>query len=178
MQRNALDSDVGQFVTPRRTAFTGSLATRVAWERFRAAAHLVYMGAWDSFDTPDAGGWTRSDGYRDAWMPSLSLFWQPVPWLEWDAYAKRSYRLPSFNDLYYSQVGNSSLVPESALQFGTDLRCFGAGGAWRWEARLSPYYNRVSDKIVAIPTSSQFRWTMLNIGQVDVTGLDTKAEAG
>ena len=178
VQRNALDSDVGQFVTPRRTAFTGSLATRVAWERFRAAAHLVYMGAWDSFDTPDAGGWTRSDGYRDAWMPSLSLFWQPVPWLEWDAYAKRSYRLPSFNDLYYSQVGNSSLVPESALQFGTDLRCFGAGGAWRWEARLSPYYNRVSDKIVAIPTSSQFRWTMLNIGQVDVTGLDTKAEAG
>ena len=178
VQRNALDSDVGQFVTPRRTAFTGSLATRVAWERFRAAAHLVYMGAWDSFDTPDAGGWTRSDGYQDAWMPSLSLFWQPVPWLEWDAYAKRSYRLPSFNDLYYSQVGNSSLVPESALQFGTDLRCFGAGGAWRWEVRLSPYYNRVSDKIVAIPTSSQFRWTMLNIGKVDVTGLDTKAEAG
>ena len=178
LQRNALDSDVGQFVTPRRTAFTGSLATRVAWERFRAAAHLVYMGAWDSFDTPDAGGWTRSDGYRDAWMPSLSLFWQPVPWLEWDAYAKRSYRLPSFNDLYYSQVGNSSLVPESALQFGTDLRCSGAGGAWRWEVRLSPYYNRVSDKIVAIPTSSQFRWTMLNIGKVDVTGLDSKAEAG
>ena len=178
VQRNALDSDVGQFVTPRRTAFIGSLATRVAWERFRAAAHLVYMGAWDSFDTPDAGGWTRSDGYRDAWMPSLSLFWQPVPWLEWDAYAKRSYRLPSFNDLYYSQVGNSSLVPESALQFGTDLRCFGAGGAWRWEVRLSPYYNRVSDKIVAIPTSSQFRWTMLNIGKVDVTGLDSKAEAG
>ena len=178
LQRNALDSDVGQFVTPRRTAFTGSLATRVAWERFRAAAHLVYMGAWDCFDSPDAGGWTRSDAFRDAWMPSLSLFWQPVPFLEWDAYAKRSYRLPSFNDLYYSQVGNSSLVPESALQFGTDLRIFGAGGLWRWEARLSPYYNRVSDKIVAIPTSSQFRWTMLNIGQVDVTGLDTKAEAG
>ena len=47
-----------------------------------------------------------------------------------------------------------------------------------WEFRLSPYYNRVSDKIVAIPTSSQFRWTMLNIGVVDVTGLDVKALAG
>ena len=178
LQRNALDSDAGQFVTPRRTAFTGALATRVAWECFRAAAHLVYMGAWDVFDTPVAGGWSRENGYRDAWMPSLSLFWQPLPGLEWDAYAKRSYRLPSFNDLYYSQMGNSSLVPESALQFGTDLRLSGGHASWNYELRLSPYYNRVSDKIVAIPTSSQFRWTMLNIGTVDVTGLDIKAETG
>ena len=36
----------------------------------------------------------------------------------------------------------------------------------------------MDDKIVAIPTSSQFRWTMLNIGRVDVTGLDVKADAG
>ena len=177
LQRNALDSDVGQFVTPRRTAFTGALATRVAWERFRAAAHLVYMGAWDCFDSPDAGGWTRENGYRDAWMPSLSLFWSPLEGLEWDAYAKRSYRLPSFNDLYYSQMGNSSLVPESALQFGTDLRYTYWPRPWYWEARVSPYYNRVSDKIVAIPTSSQFRWTMLNIGVVDVLGMDVKAKA-
>ena len=178
LQRSALDSDVGQFVTPRRTVFTGALATRVAWERFRAAAHLVYMGAWDFFDTPGAGGWSRTDGYRDAWMPSVSVFWQILPGLEWDAYAKRSYRLPSFNDLYYSQMGNSSLVPESALQFGTDLRYAGGSAPWRWESRMSPYYNRVSDKIVAIPTASQFRWTMLNIGIVDVAGLDAKAQAG
>ncbi len=178
LQRNALDSDVGQFVTPRRTVFTGALATRVAWDRFRAAAHLVYMGAWDSFDTPQAGGWSRENGYRDAWMPSLSLFWEPVPGLEVDAYAKRSYRLPSFNDLYYSQMGNSALIPESALQFGTDLRLSGSSAPWSYAFRLSPYYNRVSDKIVAIPTSSQFRWTMLNIGIVDVTGLDVKAQAG
>ena len=177
LQRNALDSDVGQFVTPRRTSFTGALATRLAWERFRIAAHWVYMGAWDCFESPSAGGWSRENGYRDAWMPSLSLFWKPAGWIELDAYAKRSYRLPSFNDLYYSQMGNSSLDPESAFQLGTDIRFSGGLGPWRFESRLSPYYNRVSDKIVAIPTSSQFRWTMLNIGLVDVTGVDVKAEA-
>ena len=178
-QYNTLDSDVGQFVSPRRSSYTGALATRVAWEAFRAAAHLVYMGAWDLFDTPAAGGWTRENTYRDAWMPSLSLFWRPLRFLEFDAYAKRSYRLPSFNDLYYSQMGNSSLVPEQAEQFGVDVRLDGRipGSAVRWDMRLSPYFNRVSNKIVAIPTSSQFRWTMLNIGLVDVTGLDTKAEA-
>ena len=175
LQRNALDSDVGQFVTPRRTTFTGALATRVAWDKIRAAAHLVYMGVWDTFDTPDAGGWSRSNGYRDAWMPSLSLFWSPFKWLEVDGYAKRSYRLPSFNDLYYSQMGNSTLVPESALQFGSDFRLSFKHNVWAYDVRFSPYYNRVTDKIVAIPTSSQFRWTMLNIGTVDVTGFDIKS---
>lgn len=175
LQRNALDSDVGQFVTPRRTTFTGALATRMTWDKFRAAAHLVYMGAWDTFDTPEAGGWSRANNYRDAWMPSLSLFWSPLKCLEVDSYAKRSYRLPSFNDLYYSQMGNSSLVPESALQFGSDIRLSFKRNSWLFDVRFSPYYNRVTDKIVAIPTSSQFRWTMLNIGTVDVSGLDVKA---
>ena len=177
VQRNALDSDVGQFVTPRRTTLTGVLATRLVWSRFRAAAHLVYQGAWDSFRTPSAGGWSRSNTYRDSWMPSLSLFWAPLPWLEADAFVKRTYRLPSFNDLYYSLMGNASLEPEAALQVGVDLRASLRPGAWQLELRASPYYNRVSNKIVAIPTLSQFRWTMLNIGLVDITGADIKASA-
>ena len=175
VQHNALDSDVGQFVTPRRTTFTGALATRLVWERFRAAAHVVYQGAWDTFDSPSAGGWSRENMYRDSWMPSLSLFWAPLKWLEADAFVKKSYRLPSFNDLYYSLMGNSNLVPEEALQTGADLRLKGGRGPWRGELRVSPYYNRVSNKIVAIPTLSQFRWTMLNIGLADITGADVKA---
>ena len=176
VQYNTLASDVGQFVSPHRTTFTGALATRGVWEKFRVAAHLVYMGAWDSFDNPDAGGWSRNNSYRDAWMPSVSLFWSPNRWIEVDAFAKRSYRLPSFNDLYYSQMGNAALVPESASQVGSDFRFFYRHADWFGELRLSPYYNTIRDKIVAIPTSSQFRWTMLNIGKVDVTGLDAKAE--
>lgn len=175
-QHNALDSDVGQFVTPRRISYTGALATRVAWNKFRAAAHLVYMGAWDEFDTPNAGGWTRDNMYRDAWMPSLSLYYAPAKWIEMDTFVKRSYRLPSFNDLYYTLMGNSNLVPESAFQFGADFRFHHSFKGWSGELRFSPYYNQVDNKIVAIPTSSQFRWTMLNIGKVDIAGLDAKAD--
>ena len=176
LQYNALQSDMGQFVTPRRTVFTGALSTRVVRKRIRAAAHLVYQGAWDRFLTPAAGGWTRENTYRDAWMPSVSLYYAPLEGLEIDAFVKRSYRLPSFNDLYYSLVGNAALEPESAAQAGVDIRTAGKKGRWSWEGRLSPYFNRVDDKIVAIPTSSQFRWTMLNIGRVDVTGLDVKVD--
>ena len=178
LQHNTLDSDAGQFVSPRRTVLTAALASRLVWERFRAAAHIVYLGAWDEFDNPAAGGWSRENAYRHAWMPSLSLFYSPAGWLETEAFVRRSYRLPSFNDLYYTQMGNSKLEPESAFQTGVNLRAAGTAGAWTWQARLSPYYNRVENKIVAIPTVSQFRWTMLNIGIVDVTGVDAKVGIG
>ena len=178
LQYNTLDSDMGQFVKPRRAAFTGALATLLTWDKFRAEAHMAYTGVWDWYGQHNAGGWSRENTYRDAWMPSLSLYFAPARWLEIDAFAKRTYRLPSFNDLYYSLMGNSALVPESAAQLGLDIRMSAKAGAWDWEARISPYYNHVDDKIVAIPTSSQFRWTMLNIGKVDVTGLDAKVLVG
>ena len=172
IQYNSLDSDAGQFVHPKRTTFTGALATRAVWPRFRAAAHMAYTGAEDRFDTPKAGGWSRTDRRRHAWMPSVSVSWNPAGWMEADAFAKRTYRLPSFNDLYYSLIGNASLTPESAVQYGADLRLSLVSRKMKLAFRLSPYYNHVSDKIVAIPTSSQFRWTMLNIGQADITGVD------
>ena len=178
IRHSALDSDAGQSVTPRRTELTGALATRLVWEKFRASAHIAYLGAWDRFDTPSAGGWSRGNAFRGAWMPSLNLFYTPFKWLELSAFARRSYRLPSFNDLYYSLMGNSALSPESAQQIGADIRAHATSGRWSFALRLSPYNNQVKDKIVAIPTSSQFRWTMLNIGKVDVNGLDAKAEGG
>ena len=177
-QHNALTSDVGQFVHPRRNTLTAVLATRLVRESFRLAAHLVYQGAWDHFDARNAGGWTRENGYRSAWMPSLSVFYNPFPWLEADAFVKRSYRLPSFNDLYYSLMGNSQLEAESAFQTGLNLRFRGGRREWNWSLLLSPYYNRVANKIVAIPTSSQFRWTMLNLGLADITGADLRARGG
>ena len=60
-QYNVLDSDVGQFVNPRRGVLTTALASRLIWEQFRAAGHIAYMRAWDFFDSRNAGGWTREN---------------------------------------------------------------------------------------------------------------------
>ena len=164
LQWNGLESDAWQNASPRRLCFTGALAARYRADFFRMDANLAYINARDAGTEPA----------RSAWMPSLSVAWEPFEWMELDAFAKRSYRLPSFNDLYYSLMGNSELRPESAFQSGADLYVHSSSGVWRWEGRISPYYNRVSEKIVAIPTVSQFRWTMLNIGLADIAGLDLK----
>ncbi len=177
-QYNKLDADVAAFVHPQRVSAIAALATRFHWEKANLAAHLVYQGAWDGYDAKNAGAWTRENTFRQAWMPSLSAFYRPLEWLEMDAFAKLSYRLPTFNDLYYALIGNTNLRPESAMQLGLNLYFQLRTGPWTASLRLSPYFNRVRDKIVAIPTSSQFRWSMLNIGIVEVLGGDVKAAGG
>lgn len=42
-------------------------------------------------------------------------------------------------------------------------------------ATLDGYYNRVKDKIVAIPSKNLFVWSMLNFGKVEMSGLDATA---
>ena len=176
LQGNTLDSPAA----PRRLTFTGALATRLLLPKLRFAAHLAWQGAWDWFASRQPGGWAQDDAWRHALMPSVSAAWTPLAWLEASAFIRRTFRMPSFNDLYYTLIGNSALSPESASQIGLDLRFQGgrpldSSRSLAWSVRISPYYNKVQDKIVAIPTSSQFRWTMLNIGIVDITGLDVKA---
>jgi outer membrane receptor protein involved in Fe transport len=90
------------------------------------------------------------------------------------SFVKRSYRMPSFNDLYYTLVGNSNLAPEDAWQYDLsfDFRK-GISSAWSLAAKADFYYNSVKDKIIAIPTSNQFRWTMFNIGKTEILGSET-----
>jgi outer membrane receptor protein involved in Fe transport len=36
------------------------------------------------------------------------------------------------------------------------------------------YYEKVKEKLVAVPTYSQFRWSMMNIGETEIYGLEAK----
>jgi len=96
------------------------------------------------------------------------------------AYVKQSFRMPTFNDLYYTDMGNANLVPESALQYDAGFalnKHFQSGFIRHAEMHFDAYYNIVHDKIVAYPKGQQFRWTMINLGKVHIKGLDIEAEA-
>ena len=95
------------------------------------------------------------------------------------AYAKRSFRMPTFNDLYYTDLGNALLSPETALQYngGLSYDHQWSGGLLRYfHLQADAYYNTVHDKIVAYPKGQQFRWTMLNLGRVHIKGIDVETE--
>lgn len=94
---------------------------------------------------------------------------------------KETYRVPNFNELYYFTVGRS-LRPEKAAQHNLGLtyhdyrhlrnrlgKHFYDGYV---NIAVNGYYNRVSDKIIAIPTQNMFLWSMTNLGEVEILGLD------
>ncbi len=98
------------------------------------------------------------------------------------AYAKRSFRMPTFNDLYYTEMGNAMLKPETALQYNVGAVYVAprtshlASRISHFRLQVDAYYNTIHDKIVAYPKGQQFRWTMLNLGKVHIKGLDVETE--
>ncbi len=115
--------------------------------------------------------------------PALFLSYRPTQLvdLRLNAFYKQSYRYPTFNDLYYTDMGNAYLKPELAKQhnvgvsFTQPFRIAEQKGS---EFRLNAdyYYNRISNKIIAYPKGQQFRWTMLNLGLVKIYGVDVNAQ--
>ena len=115
--------------------------------------------------------------------PALFLSYRPTQLvdLRLNAFYKQSYRYPTFNDLYYTDMGNAYLKPELAKQHNVGLsftQPFRIAEQKGSEFRLNAdyYYNRISDKIIAYPKGQQFRWTMLNLGLVKINGLDVNAQ--
>ena len=90
-------------------------------------------------------------------------------------FAKRSFRMPTFNDLYYTDLGNSNLKPESATQYDLGVvfnKQYNGHLLKNVQFQADGYYNTIHDKIIAYPKGQQFRWTMLNLGCVHITGID------
>ena len=115
--------------------------------------------------------------------PALFLSYRPTQLvdLRLNAFYKQSYRYPTFNDLYYTDMGNAYLKPELAKQHSVGLsftQPFRIAQQRGSEFRLNAdyYYNRISDKIIAYPKGQQFRWTMLNLGLVKINGIDINAQ--
>lgn len=106
--------------------------------------------------------------------PFVSLCWKPFKseTLRFRSFYKRAFTLPTFNDLYYNFIGNTNLNPERAHLFNLGVNYGFAVNRWMSEVSVDGFYNRIQDKIVAIPTKDLFNWSMQNIGQIQATGMD------
>ena len=173
---NKLNADLPRFAYPHRYSNYVSVATAADLGRLKIQASL--MNVW----VKDHARNVRTAKALSACTPALFVSLRPfdVQWLSLRAFAKRSYRMPTFNDLYYTDVGNANLRPESAVQYDMGVLAeqrWSHGAVRRLMLQADGYYNTVHDKIVAYPKGQQFRWTMLNLGRVHITGLDVQAQA-
>lgn len=94
------------------------------------------------------------------------------------AFYKNIFRMPTFNDLFYREVGNLYLEPEKTHQWDLGFayhRNHFYNGKMDFSANLDGYFNIVKDKIVAFPSQNLFSWTMLNYGKVWIGGAEINA---
>lgn len=179
---NSLNADVYDFVRPERYSNLLSAATAITLGRFKGQASALVTFVRDMLeevqDPPTKHVFTPAVYASYAFVDCKTERGSDM--LSLRAFYKRSFRMPTFNDLYYADMGNSKLNPERVTQYNVGIVYDHA----RRHSLLSSikfsadgYYNKVHDKIVAYPKGQQFRWTMLNLGLVDIRGVDISAAA-
>ena len=174
---NKLNANMVDFAFPHRYSNFVSLATALTLSHIQAQASLVEQVVKDHVK------YGASSSSRSTLTPAFFVNVYPFEskLLAVRAFAKKSFRMPTFNDLYYADMGNSKLNPESALQYDLGFvlnKDWKQGIVDHFRLQVDGYYNTVHDKIVAYPKGQQFRWTMLNLGKVHIKGVDAMAEVG
>ena len=181
-QWNSLDATLTGFGYPIRHTVLTALATAWSWRGYKAQGSLLYSLVNDRSSARSGGVVVgKMNRYSNKVTPAVFLSWQP--WLERDfnlrAYYKRIFRMPTFNDLYYTDMGNITLNPEYATQYNVGFlyRLLTSDGLLAGvKLSADAYYNYITDKIIAVPKGTgQYRWMMMNVGKVKIRGIDASA---
>jgi outer membrane cobalamin receptor len=163
-----LNSNLPTILDPQRYQLKALLGTEKKWNR---SNFILQVGEQYFSDKQSISG---NNLNRFVFTPYASF--QTEKWRSFigglNFWAKRSFRIPTFNELYYNALGNLSLKPEIANQF--NIGNFHTYYIHRNQLkfRLDAYYNLVENKIVAIPTKNLFVWSIQNVGKAQVFGID------
>ena len=190
---NWLSSNMANFAYPFRQTALVAAATAISYKWLKVQASLLetYVHdisrseTWQMVD----GNWTKiSETQKKDWNALTPAVYVNIkPYLPEEFYArafyKKVFRMPTFNDLYYTEIGNISLEPEWTTQYDV-----GAEWTKKWTmdnvqwtigAKLDGYFNQVKNKIVAVPKgNSQYRWMMMNLGYVEIWGTEAALDLG
>ncbi len=172
LSRTILKNNYTDSSMPKRWTSLTALAVQYRTSSLTATASLLGTYITDQVESGDR------PADRKKLSPAVSLSWRP--WeeqgLRFRASFKDGFRVPTFTDLYYLRMGNTNLKPEKARQF--NLGVTWSGEPWIFgylSLSADGYFNKVSDKIVALPTL--YIWRMMNMGEVEMGGLDVDLHA-
>lgn len=110
--------------------------------------------------------------------PTAGLNWTvwPAAGLHLRASYCNTLRLPTFNDLYFEQIGRRDLRPERASVTSAGIVIENDAAGIRYSIYADAYNSDVKDRIMAVPGKNTAVWMMKNIGLVTTHGLETGLE--
>ena len=171
--RNSLkrtDQFAQSFPDPARNNFLNNIAIQWKQNYFEINGNLLHTHIAETV----ARG--PSANNLHTLTPALSASVQPFKQLpaRLRASYKNIFRAPSFDDLYFTNFGNTSLRPEYAKQYNLGITADFHPASVIQEIIFTAdaYYNKVKDQILAVPRQNLFQWTTLNVGKVNIKGLD------
>lgn len=179
---------------PTRYSSQTAWSLRWKWQRWQVDGNLVGTYISEKASKEDKGSSGSSSSVnaripadRKRISPSIAMNYRLLAdeTLYLRAMMKSTYRVPTFTDMYYLHIGNTNLKPENATEWnlgvtwayqfrGKSLRNPTRGISL--QATLDTYYNKVTDKIVAFPTT--YVWKMVNFGRVEIKGVDATLSLG
>lgn len=159
----------GVSANPTRLTLNSSAAVKFASERIVLTGRLNHVVAADH--TADSG----SDEGDSRLSPVIGANWLvwPALGLHVRASVQNTFRLPTFNDLYFEQIGRRDLRPERAT-----VKSGGIALEKELQRTAVSFYadafdSRVRDRILAVPGKNTAVWMMKNVGLVTTHGLET-----
>jgi len=175
-QWNDLKADLYRFSYPVRNTILTALATQLHFEKLDIQANLLSTLKYDKTQSGP------SDPDRNELTPTVMVSWQPFNQKEFRlrSFYKSIFRMPTFNDLYYTSYGFTILKPEYTKQYDlgfTYITGYENKLLSQFSIQADAYYNTVKDKIAAVPSNNQARWSMVNLGLVEIRGLDVNIQS-
>ena len=113
-----------------------------------------------------------NDAFKFDFCPGLDLAVAFKPWIKWYLSANKSFRLPTFTDLYYqgpTNRGNPNLHPEKAYTVETGLKFFHKG----FYAHLSGFYRYGKNLIDWVKNPDSTKWESANLTKMQTWGIET-----
>ena len=166
------NSHVTMPTEPCRVTMLGAVSARYVYRAFSVTGSLLHTYVAESA----AGGDVAPD--RSRFSPSAALSYYPFVGLNLCLRAsyKSIFRMPTFNDLYYREIGNYKLSPEKTRQYnaGVAYSAHPFGCCDELAVSADVYYGKIKDKIVAVP--GVFVWRMSNVERVETFGADVNVK--
>jgi vitamin B12 transporter len=183
-QYNTLNSNLDGFVFPKRLTSLVALAGAADLGKVKMQASV--LGTFVN-ERVTRGNTTTGDAAiaapsKHELTPAVFLSFKPFPQADFNirGFYKNIFRMPTFNDLYYTDIGNISLEPEYTHQYNLGFsyrKTAQASVLSEWHLQSDFYFNQVTNKIVAVPKGSgMYRWMMMNIGNVEIRGVDVVSD--
>lgn len=164
-----LDADLKRFSTVRRLDQKGVAALQVRYRGFQLASSLLFQHYRDHTITH-----VGAADPLHKFTPAVSLGYSTGAFAA-RAWYKTIFRVPTLNDLYYTQAGNRNLKPEYTRQLNIGLEYHYDARNINASVQADVYQNVIDDRIVCLPIKGTYTWSMMNYGKTFCRGLNSTA---